>query len=106
MTIPTEEIIMQTKFDNTAQPLRQEPPVKKSRRLAGLIGFGLCCGLLVGPPGCRSPGRLPRLPKLTLAGVAEMKPHNLLMAQVPAAAGKPAHEGDSLPCQRDNPPAQ
>jgi hypothetical protein len=41
-----------------------------------------------------------------LAGVAEMKPQNLLMVQVPAAVGKPAYKGDSLPDQRDNPPAR
>ena len=45
-----------------------------SKRLAGIIGFGLCCGFLVAPPGCRhTPGHLPHPPGLSLATALKLQ---------------------------------
>jgi hypothetical protein len=63
---------MKTKSTKTFLPLQPTVAAKKTKRLAGIIGFGLCCGFLVGPPGCAAPGKLPHPPGLSAPNAPQL----------------------------------
>ncbi len=59
--------MMQMKIKTTNEPLGNKNLKTSRKLLTVMIAFGISCGFLLGPPGCKSPGGLPHPRGLSLA---------------------------------------